>query len=89
MNKAEAQRRLAPAYLFQGDILVWRCDQCAKMFFLAVTEAVASETPRHILSEFSSHFCVTPKITPSFPPADDKYECKIVAIQGEFIPKDR
>ncbi|MGE5110918.1 MAG: hypothetical protein ACM3JB_08695 [Acidobacteriaceae bacterium] len=60
MRSTKAHRRLAPAYLFQGDILVWRCSRCRKMFFLDVAETVTENPPARVSREFTRHFCSTP-----------------------------
>lgn len=55
------QRQLTRAYQFNHHTFVWRCSQCSRMFFLGVEEADSDNIPRHILLEFTSHVCDTPR----------------------------
>jgi hypothetical protein len=79
-------RKLAPAYLFYGNAIVWRCNCCLKMFFVSLTEAQSPDVPRHIWTEFTAHFCATPKVLP--PSADQNRECGIITITGERTNRD-
>ena len=50
-------RRLTALYKFKDAVIAWKCDHCAKMFFVRVEEAILVEVPRVIRLEFESHSC--------------------------------
>ena len=80
-------RKLAPAYLFFGNAIVWRCNSCPRMFFVSLREASSGDIPRHIWTEFTSHVCSTPKVFHS--PVDQNHECSVITIIGERLTKSR
>src|SRR5512146_648877 len=75
-------RTLSPAYLFFGNTIVWRCDQCSRMFFLSLDDARFVEIPRYISTEFGSHSCVTPEVVDT-PSVDHDRECEVIGSVGE------
>jgi len=80
-------RELEPAYLFFGEAIVWRCESCLRMFFVSTGEAVSGEVPRHIWTEFTSHFCTVPKVCHS--PVDQNQDCAVITIIGVRLTKPR
>ena len=79
-------RTLSPAYRFFGNTIVWRCDQCSRMFCLTQDESRFIEIPRHILTEFRSHFCVSPQVSQTS--VDHERECEVITMTGEPDKRD-
>lgn len=92
MGIAEIRRNLAPAYKFFDKTLAWRCDQCAKMFFLNSIQEANSETiAPHILTQFRAHACVSRPAAAvcAGPPGNDDFDPKIIMMARDLLDTDR
>jgi hypothetical protein len=65
------RRQLAAAYKFNEKTFVWKCDLCAKMFFLGVEEARFYGIAKQTLNEFESHACQLPTANSIQGPEDE------------------
>jgi hypothetical protein len=79
---------LTPAFKFNGITFVWRCNQCAKMFFSKVEEASPEGIAPPVLFEFGSHSCAVLLACNQVPPAQDGRDARPIPIDREALLKD-
>lgn len=90
MESTETKRKLQPAYKFMGNTLAWRCDQCAKMFYLNNTrEASAEIVMPHILAEFRNHSCSGARAVPPTLPERDDFGGAVIMIDRNALLSDK
>ena len=81
-------RRLVAAYKFNQKTFVWKCDQCTKMFFLGVEEAMSEGIPPLTVREFESHLCAF-AATATASSGDEDFRKIVLFPPGEKVREER